>query len=74
MQSIFQWYLVTLYTISLIVPLQLELCTGHREVHLQGMLSTQAPSPTLRYCKGGMGGMGEMGCLVFKDHKGQRGE
>ena len=47
------------------VPLQLELCTGHRGVHPQGMASTQAPSLTLRCCEGEMEGMGEMVCLVL---------
>ena len=36
------------------------------------MVSTQAPSPTLRYCEGGMEGMGEMGCLVLVGHKDRR--
>ena len=47
---------------------QLQLCTGHREVHPQGMLSTQALS-TLRCCVGGMEGMGETVCLVPVDLK-----
>ena len=54
---------------NLLLPFQLELWTGHREAHPQGMLSTQAPSPTLRYCEGGMEGMGEMACLVLVDLK-----
>ena len=64
--------LSTAFVIS-IVPLQLELYTGHREVHPQGILSTQAPSPTLRCCEGGMEGMGEMVCLVLVGLK-DRGE
>ena len=56
------------YTIS-IVPLQLELSTGHRGVHPQGAVSTQAPSLTLRCCEEGMEGMGEMECLVLVDLK-----
>ena len=63
MQSILQWYLVTLSTIT-IVFLQLDLCIGHRGVHPQEMVSTQAPFPTLRCCEGGMEGMGEMECLA----------
>ena len=50
--------------ISLLL-LQLELSTGHRGVHPQGMVSTQAPSPTLRCYEGGMEGMGETVCLVL---------
>ena len=46
------------------VPLQLKLSTGYREVHLQEVVSIQAPSLTLRCCEGEMEGMGEMGCLV----------
>ena len=49
---------------SVHVLLQLELSTGHRGMHPQGMLSTQAPSLTLRCCEGGMEGMGEMESLV----------
>ena len=49
----------------------MELCTGHREVHLQEVVSTQAPSPTLRCCEGGIEGMGEMGCLVLVGLKGK---
>ena len=55
-----------------LLHLQLELCTDHRGVHPQGMVSTQVPSHTLRYCEGGMEGMGEMVCLVpvgLKDRK-----
>ena len=37
------------------------------------MVSTQVPSHTLRYCKGGMEGMDEMECLVLVDLK-DRGE
>ena len=54
-----------------IVFFQLQLCTGHRGVHPQGMLSTQALS-TLRCYVGEMEGMGEMGemvCLVLVDLK-----
>ena len=58
---------------NLFLPLQLELWTGHRGVHPQGMLSTQALSPTLRYCEGGMEEMDEMECLVLVDLK-DRGE
>ena len=47
-----------------LVSLQLELNTGHRGVHPQGTVSTQALSPTLRCCEEGMEGMGEMECLV----------
>ena len=64
MQSIFQWYLATLYTISLIVSLQLKLSTGHRGVHPQGIVSTQVPFPTLRCCEGEMEGMDETVCLA----------
>jgi len=56
--------------------LQLELWTGHREMHPQGTkwtVSTQAPCPTLRYCEGGMEGMDEMGFQVPVDYK-DRGE
>ena len=54
-------------------PFQLEFYTGHRGVHPQEIVSTQAPSPTLRCCEGGMEGMGEMGFLVLVDLK-DRGE
>ena len=50
---------------NLFLPLQLELWTGHRGVHPQGMLSTQVLSPTLRYCEGGMEEMGETVYLVL---------
>ena len=65
--------MATPYTTSLNVSLQLELCTGHRGVQPQEVLSTQAPSPTLRCYEGGMEGMGEMGYLVLVDPK-DRGE
>ena len=55
---------------------QLELCTGHRGVLIQGTewtVSTLVPSPTLRYCEGGMEGMDEMGFQVPVGHK-DRGE
>ena len=63
----------TLYTISLIVSLQLEFYTGHRGMHPQGIVSTQVPFPTLRCCEGGMEGMDETVCLVLVGHK-DRGE
>ena len=50
-----------------IVPNQLELkqlYTGHRGVHLQGMVLIPVPSPTLRCCEGGMEGMDKTVCLV----------
>ena len=52
--------------------MQLELWTGHRGMHPQGMegtASTQAPYPTLRCCEGGMAGTDGMGCLVPVGHK-----
>ena len=51
------------------VSLQLELSTGHRGVQPQEIVSTQVPSPTLRYCEEGMEGMDEMEYLVLVDLK-----
>ena len=51
-----------------IVSFQLENCTDHRGVHPQGIMSTQALSPTLRCCEGEireLEGMGETVCLVL---------
>ena len=47
------------------MSLQLDLWTGHREAHPQELLSTQALSPTLRCCEGGMEEMGETVYLVL---------
>ena len=55
-----------------LLHLQLELCTDHRGVHPQGMVSTQVPSHTLRYCEGGMEGMDEMECLALVGPKAKK--
>ena len=61
--------------------LHLELWTGHRGMHPHRELSeqsqTQAPYPTLIYCKGrmeGMEGMNGMGFQVPMGPQGQRGD
>ena len=64
------WYQVWLNLITnafvvSTISFQLENCTGHRGVHPQGIISTQALSPTLKCCKEGMEGMDEMVCLVL---------
>ena len=51
------------------VSLQLEICRGLKGVQPQEIVSTQAPSPTLRYCEGGMEEMDEMEYLVLVDLK-----
>ena len=47
-----------------IVLLQLDICTGHRGMHPQAIVSIQAPFLTLRCCKEGMEGMEETVFLV----------
>ena len=66
-------FLISYTVYHVIASLQLELCTGYREVHLQEMASTQAPFLTLRCCEGEMEGMVEMVCLVLVGLK-DRGE